>query len=299
MSDPAIPAKSLALPAPGGDDKPATTSAAPRARPADSRGAGFVLTALAVVLLFAGLTWVWTQQQQFAEAADVAALREQLRTLQLRLAQAEQRQPATSAATDLRPLESRLSALEQRPAAVAADPAMAGRLAALDQRVLAAERAAARTLHLARLQRAVIALDAGQPLGELPGAPPALTRFTSSAPPTLTALRLDFPAAAQRARAASPTADSEQGIGARIWQRVLNLVTVRAGDTVLVGTPAAIVLGQASERLGSGDLAGAVAALDALDPAGSAAIVDWRTAATSLLAARSALAALMAPGIAE
>ena len=118
-------------------------------------------------------------------------------------------------------------------------------------------------------------------------------------PPTLTALRLDFPAAAQRARAASPTADSEQGIGARIWQRVLNLVTVRAGDTVLVGTPAAIVLGQASERLGSGDLAGAVAALDALDPAGSAAIVDWRTAATSLLAARSALAALMAPGIAE
>ena len=75
MSDPAIPAKSLALPAPGGDDKPATTSAAPRARPADSRGAGFVLTALAVVLLFAGLTWVWTQQQQFAEAADVAALR--------------------------------------------------------------------------------------------------------------------------------------------------------------------------------------------------------------------------------
>ena len=296
MSDPAIPTQPLALPAPGGDDKPPPTSAAPPTRPrqAESRGAGFVLTALAVALLFAGLTWVWTQQQQFAETADVAALREQLRTLQLRLTQAEQRQPAMPATTDLRPLEARLSALEQRPAAIATDPALADRLAALDQRVLAAERAAARTVRLARLQRAAIALESGQPLGELPGAPPTLARFAAAAPPTEAALRLAFPATAQRARSASQGMASEPGIGDRIWQRVLNLVTVRAGDTVLIGTPAAIILGQASERLGSGDLAGALAALDALDPAASAAIADWRTAAASLLAARTALSAMMA-----
>ena len=329
MSDPAIPTQPLAVPGSGADAKlppapvakpaaaaapmPAGSSAAPAARrppepgqpgsgaPA-SRSAGVVLTALAVALLFGGLAWVWSQQQQFAETTDVAALREQLRTLQQRLTQVEQRPaavpaaavPPTAPAIDLRPLEARLAALEQRPATVAADPAMADRLAALDQRVVQAERAAARNVRLARLQRAAAALEAGQPLGEIPGVPAPLARFATIAPPTETALRLAFPAASQRARAASETPKAELGIGERIWHRMLNLVTVRAGDTVLVGTPAAIVLGQAGARLGAGDLAGAMMALDALDPAAHATIADWRASAASLLAARAALATMLA-----
>ena len=273
-------------------------------RPA-SRSAGVVLTALALALLVGGLAWVWSQQQQFAETTDVAALREQLRTLQQRLTQVEQRPAAVPAvvptsvpavvpaAVDLRPLEARLAALEQRPAAIAADPGIADRLAALDQRVLQAERAGVRSVRLARLQRAAAALESGQALGEIPGAPAALARFAFTAPPTESALRLGFPAAAQRARAASQIPGGEPGIGERIWHRMLNLVTVRAGDTVLVGTPAAIGLGQAAERLGGGDLAGAVAALDALDAAASAAIADWRASAASLLAARAALATML------
>ena len=353
MSDPAIPAQPLAAPGAGADGKLLTApvakpdpdarpampapSAAARPRPpeprppppgppapgppppgrAESRSAGVVLTALAVALLFGGLAWVWSQQQQFAETTDVAALREQVRTLQQRLTQVEQRPttvaaapgpaatgpaaavPAATPAADLRPLEARLAALEQRPAAVTADPAMADRLAALDQRMAQAERAAARTARLARLQRAAAALEAGQALGEIPGAPAALARFATIAPPTETALRLAFPAASQRAGAASQTASLEPGIGERIWHRVLSLVTVRAGDTVLVGTPAAIALGQAGERLGAGDLAGALTALDGLDPAAGAVIADWRAAAASLLGARGALAAMLAPAMAE
>lgn len=273
-----------------------------------SRRAGAVLTALAVALLLGGLAWVWSEQQHAARTAvapaDVAALREQLRTLQQRLAQVEQR-PAPAAVTpvDLRPLEARIAALEQRPAAPAApDRAIADRLGALDQRVAQAERAAsqagqdaiARAARLARLQAAAAALEAGRPLGEIPNAPAALARFAATEPPTEAALRLGFPEAAQRARAASRTADADQGVGERIWQRVRNLVTIREGDTVLLGAPATTVLAQAQSRLTAGDLAGAVAALDGLDAEAAAAIAAWRGRAEALLAARAALAGMLA-----
>jgi len=291
---------------PPGSATPPSSNTAPAAR-----RAGAVLTALAVAVLAGGLVWVWSEQQQGSldavAPADVAALREQLRTLQQRLAELEQRPaPAAALAMDLRPLESRLAALEQRPAAAAAparpDPAITDRLATLDDRLAKAERAAtqagaeaaARTARLARLQAAQAALEAGRPLGELPGAPAALTRFAAVAPPSESALRLAFPEAAQLARAASRSAEANQGVGERIWQRVRTLVTIREGDTVLLGSPAATVLGQAQARLNNGDLAGAVAALDGLDPPAAAAIADWRDRAEALLAARAALAGMLA-----
>ncbi len=274
-----------------------------------------MLTALAVAMLIGGLAWVWSEQQDAARTAvppaDVAALREQLRTLQQRLAQLEQR-PAQAAApaVDLRPLEARLAALEQRPppppaapaAPAAPDPAIADRLGALDQRVAQAERAAsqagqeamARAARLARLQAAAAALAAGRPLGEIPNAPSALARFAATEPPTESALRLAFPEAAQRARAASRSAEADQGVGERIWQRVRNLVTIREGDTVLLGAPATAVLAQAQARLTAGDLAGSVAALDGLDAQAAAAIAEWRGRAEALLAARAALAGMLA-----
>ena len=69
-------------------------------------------------------------------------------------------------------------------------------------------------------------------------------------------------------------------------------MTLRQGDNVLIGTPAARVVEQARAKLEAGDLAGAVAALDELDPAAARAIAGWRAEAQSLLDARAALAEL-------
>lgn len=312
-----------AMPPPARPD-PAAPSA--RAEPPASRGAGAVLTALAVALLAGGLGWVWHQQQETAAAmvapGDVAALREQVRTLQQRLAQLEQRPAAAPGpAVDLRPLEGRVAALEQRPAAAGApDAGLADRMAALDRRLAQAEQAAsqaqqeaaqarqgsaqaqqqaaARLARMARLQAAASALEAGRALGEIPGAPPALARFAATPPPSEAGLRLAFPAAAQQARAVSRSGGDDAGggagIGERVWQRVRALVTVKEGETVLLGSPAATALGLAGERLGSGDLAGAVAALDGLDPGAAAAMAEWRGQAEALLAARAALAKMAA-----
>ena len=133
MSDPASPKPTPTGDAPAAPDaapmvaKPAPVTPPRRdaAAPSLSRGgAGAVLTALAVALLVTGLAVVWQQQREteaaMVPAADVAALREQLRTLQQRLAQLEQRPAAGPApAVDLRPLEGRVAALEQRPAPAA------------------------------------------------------------------------------------------------------------------------------------------------------------------------------------
>ncbi len=318
MSDPASP-----KPTPTGD-APAAPDAAPMvakpapvppprrdaAAPSLSRGgAGAVLTALAVALLVTGLAVVWQQQREteaaMVPAADVAALREQLRTLQQRLAQLEQRPAASVPAVDLRPLEGRVAALEQRPAPAAQpvpDPGLADRMAALDRRLAQAEQAAtqaqqasaARLARIARLQSAMAALEAGRALGEIPGAPPALARFAATPPPSEAGLRLAFPGAAQRARDASRTGGDEAGVGERVWQRVRALVTVKEGETVLLGSPAATTLGLASEKLAAGDLAGSVAALDGLDPGAAAEMAAWRGQAEALLAARVALSKMAA-----
>ena len=279
------------------------------AKPAPARGrsAAPVLTAIALALLLVGLGVVWYQQMQFEQEAaprsDVGALREQVRTLQQRLAVLEQRPVAAVVApvaatpvaravlpVDLGPLEARVVALEQRPVAALPDPALAGRLAALDQRL---GQAVQRAERLAALRHAAVALEAGRPLGDIGAAAPALLRYASVAPPTEAGLRAAFDEAAARARAASRTTE-EAGIGARLWARLRSLVTVRSGDTVLVGSPAATVLGHAAARLAAADLAGAVAALDALDPAAAAAMAGWRAEAAALLAARTALADMMA-----
>ena len=326
MSDPASPKPTQIAAEPAAPEaapvaaKPAPLPPPrPAAPPSASRGAGAVLTALAVALLAGGLAVVWQQQRDFEAAiADVAAQREQVRTLQQRLAQLEQR-PAAGPAVDLRPLEGRVLALEQRPAQAAQaapDAGLADRMAALDRRLAQAEQAAiqaqqeavqarqgvtqaqqasaARLARIARLQSAMAALEAGRALGEIPGASPALARFATTSPPSEAGLRLSFPAAAQRARDASRTGGDEAGIGERVWQRVRALVTVKEGETVLLGSPAATTLGLAGEKLTAGDLAGSVAALDGLDPNAAAEMAAWRGQAEALLAARAALSKMAA-----
>ena len=99
-----------------------------------------------------------------------------------------------------------------------------------------------------------------------------------------------------RDRLAKQAAQADEGgilaLGQRMWAEIASLVTVRAGDRVVVGAPASVVLDAARERVEAGDLAGAVAALVALDPAAAAVMADWKARVQSLLDARAALAKL-------
>jgi hypothetical protein len=275
-----------------------------------------------------GYLWNENQQLREMVAGNdsgrVAALEGQVTELRQRVEQLAQR-PAADA-PDLKPLESRLAALEQKQAELAnhpaapppdlgpltsrldtiagkqeqiagqaqsAEAALQDRLSALEQRLQQTEQqatgAADRAARADRLQAARVALDAGQPLGNIPSAPEALARFATVGPPTEAQLRLSFPDAARRAEAASAPNLSEKPLGERMWLRAQSLVTVRQGDKVLVGAPAATVLGRARERLDAGDLAGAVQALDGLDASAAVAMADWRARAQEVLDARAAL----------
>lgn len=215
---------------------------------------------------------------------------------------------------DVAPLTQRLNALEQRPTF---DPAKLTDLAAKLQQIQDAEaklgtrldavekQASAQTDQLkaltqkaqitARLQGMGAALAAGQKLGEIPGAPPALARFANEAPPTEASLRESFERYADAAQKASqPAITANQDFGARLWTRAQQSVTVRQGDRVLVGDPIAGVIAHAHEKLDNGDLAGSVDALKGLAGPAAAAMQPWTEKAQSLVAARSAIASLAA-----
>jgi hypothetical protein len=205
---------------------------------------------------------------------------------------------------DLGPLEARIAAIEQRaPAATApnSNDSLTQRLAAAEGRLAMLEKAARdpaqladRTNRIARILAAFVALSVGQPLGTLPGAPPALVRYAGTAPPTEAALRLAFPAAAQAALAAGHKPPAGQPFLARIWAEAQDLVTVRQGEHVLIGDPAAGVLAHAQTALDAGDLAGATAALATLSGPAAEALAPWLDQTHGLLAARAALADLAA-----
>ena len=197
-------------------------------------------------------------------------------------------------------VESRLTAAEQQVSS--GQTAVTARLDKMDTRLSAAEHSAGEVAgltttaqHLARLQGAAAALDAGQPLGTIPDAPPALARFATKPPPTMSELRLGFPAAVTAAHEASqPAITQGQPFLDRLWTRAQQSLTVREGTRVVLGDPVAGVLASAQHSLDAGDLAGAVQALDGLAGPAAAAIKPWRDQAQSLLDARAALAKLAA-----
>ena len=219
----------------------------------------------------------------------------------------QQRAPsAPAAAPDLAPLVARITALEQRPqpdisglaARVAAleakqqtDSQLPARVDALgasvNHRLDAEDKAVA---HLARVQAAWLALDAGENLGDMPGAPPALARFAQANPPTLAALRLGFPEAAQKALSASRPATAKS-LWARLRAQAQDLVTIREGDRVVLGDPIAIAVEHARASLDAGDLAASVAALATLQGPAADAMANWLDQARVLLEARAALVA--------
>jgi hypothetical protein len=143
---------------------------------------------------------------------------------------------------------------------------------------------------IARLQEASFALAAGRPIGDLPNAPDALARYARAAPPTEAQLRLRFPREAQTALAAKQPDRSDAPFADRVWERAQGLITVRRGDDVVVGNPAAIILSRAQTTLDAGDIAGAVNAVEALSGQPAKAMANWLSDAKALLSARSALA---------
>lgn len=242
----------------------------------------------------------------------------ELQRLTDRTAALEKRPPA-----DLAPLEARLSGLEQKTQDAAglasrvdalseqlkslsgrdrgADTQLAqrldadeARLSALEQSVAQVSGDAKKAAQEARIQAAVAALNAGQPLGDIPGAPPSVARFAAAAPPTEPTLRLAFPKAAQEALAASRPDTTGQPFLTQLLSRAENLVTIRQGDRVLVGDSAAGVLARARAALDAGDLAGAVTAVSTLSGPSANAFARWRADAQSLLDARAGLAAMAA-----
>jgi hypothetical protein len=192
-------------------------------------------------------------------------------------------------------------ALDQAAAAALAQQKTAltsidGRVAKLEQASGSVEDAATRAARLERIQAAVVALQSGQKLGDIPNAPPALSAFADRAPPTEAALRESFPALAAHANAVSQPDTAHKTFLQRAFARLQQSVTVRDGNEVLVGDPAAGVLSDAAVRVQDGDLPGAVARLQALHGPAQAAMQGWIDQAQSLIAARAALASLAARG---
>lgn len=222
--------------------------------------------------------------------------------LEARVKAIEERKPV-----DLGPLQAGLAALERKERedfeGLSGKLDAAGKQAAalgprLDQMEQQAKQAAAslasvtaRAQRLGRVQAAGVALEAGQKLGEIEGAPPALARFAQQAPPTQAGLKLSFDSAADAAeRASQPAGTADQPLLDRMWSRAQQSVMVRQGDRVLVGDVAGGVLARARQRLDAGDLEGTVRALDGLSSPARAAMGDWIGRAQSLIDARAAVA---------
>lgn len=167
---------------------------------------------------------------------------------------------------------------------------LAGRLTALESQAGSLAAVSKRMDRIGRLQEASFALASGKPIGEIPNAPEALTRYAHAAPPTEAQLRLDFPRSAQAALAAKQPDKNDAPFIDRVWEKAQGLVTIRQGSDIVVGNSAATVLNHAQAALEAGDLAGAIATLEALKGQPAQAMADWVDNAKSLLSARSALA---------
>ena len=256
---------------------------------------------------------------------DLRPLIARLDALETRVARDTSPVPSSATGEDLRPLLTRLDALERRLAEGATDPgkvdAISSRVDALSSRDPAADLRARlddlerqlgglsakgagtaevsdRAARQARLHAAVVALAAGRPLGAIAGAPDALTRFATVAPPVESALRLAFPAASRAALQASLPDTEGKPFLDRVLARLqdFRLVTVREGETVLIGNSAVAILARAQAQLDAGDLAGATLTAGKLLGPPAEKMAAWLADAKALVAAREALASLTGNG---
>ena len=243
------------------------------------------------------------------EIANAAALQAQQQVADLG---GKTNSALTQQKSTLDALEQRLTKLEQAEQSDQSNAATqsSAQIGALDARVGKLEQSeghleqsegqlqgAAKDATLAvKFEAAQTALAAGKPLGDLPGAPPALQRFATVAPPTENGLREKFNEVAATILAESRPEEAHTTFFSRALARMEQSVTVRQGDHVIVGDPAAGVVSRAQAALNAGDLAGAVNALSALTGRAADAAKPWREQAQALIAARAALLSMAAHG---
>ncbi len=305
---------------PSPPERPTDTAAVPPHDPARSQpdllpwfcGLGF--------LLLAGGIYVSWQYPRTPGLAANHALEQRIADLDARVGRLEQRPPAVNQA-DIGRLAARIDGLDAKAAEQTQVggrldglsgriEALSGRLqAALDAEKQQADRLSAQVAALeknaggldsvsdhlqrvTRIQEASIALAAGRPVGDVPNAPPALSRFAHEAPPTEVQLRLLFAQSEKAAVDAKQPDDTSEPLIDRVWERAQNLVTVHRGEEVLVGNPASVTLGHAREALDSGDLKDAIATVETLKGQPRQAMAKWLAEAKSLEDARAALASL-------
>lgn len=258
-------------------------------------------------------------EREFTDLAQrQAMLSQQLQGIEERLAKTSSASAGQETAAALRQLSDRVAEIEQRPAP-AGDPAqltqlnetasglaasvtaLQARLDKLEARLSESEgspKGAALLLALGQLRGA---LDSGRPfaaelarLKALAQARPELSQPVDALSGAAAAGVASFGTLAQRftqeaapALLRAPPPPEGESIGDRVMARLRSLVVIhRIGDT---HDPVESAVERAQAALESNDLAGAVAALDAL-PAGEAAPArDWLAAARQRLAAAQAL----------
>ena len=301
------------LPPPDEPSEPIQTAPKPRRRDLVPLfyGLGFLVLAAAIFYLWqfpsmpgeppSDSSAVHTAEQHLADidarltalehrpAADLTKLTARLDALDGRVAD------QTQLASRLDTLSGRIESLSGRDqtgldATKQQLDALTSRIAAVEANAGNLDVAAKRLNRIARLQEASFALAAGRPIGDLPDASGALTRYAHAAPPTEAQLRLRFSRDEQAALAAKQPDESDTPFIGRVWDRAQGLITIRRGDDVVVGNSSAIVLTRARAVLDAGDLSGAVTAIETLKGQPAQAMANWLADAKALLSARAALA---------
>jgi hypothetical protein len=243
---------------------------------------------LGFAVLAAGEVYLWRDAQMHrADPVELAVLRAQLDDLR---AAGQAKAPAPDSVLVQADLAQKYAALAAQLNAMQTEVASDhGAVSMMQANATDLGKLTQRMELFNALGGARLALDAGQPLGQIPDAPPALAQFATAAPPTEAQLRESFAGAARAAEAASLSANGTAGFWARVKLRLEGLITVSNGDEVVFGPPAAAALNVARDRLANGDLAGAVAALQNLPADAQTAMAGWLAQAQALLAARAAL----------
>ena len=252
------------------------------------RSAWPVVFAAGFLLLAGGEGYLWySAQTHKADVTELAVLRAQMddvRATQARTA------PAPDSLTVQADLAQKYVVLAAQLAAVQAQAAADhGALSVMQANATDLGKLTQRMTLLNALETARLALDAGQPLGQIPNAPPELAQFADVAPPTEAQLRESFEGAARAALEASLTENGNVGRWTRVKLRLEGLITISDGARVIFGPPAAAAINVARKALDNGDLAGAVAALQGMGAPAQDAMSPWLGQAQALLAARAAL----------
>jgi hypothetical protein len=266
--------------------KPAAVLPAAQPRWARPLWPVFLVFFIGFAVLAAGELYLWTlDQAKPDDATQLAVLQAEVTDLRTMAAKA----PAAAPVQDNVTVEALAAQVNAVQAQVANDH---GALSTLQANNTDLTKLSARIELLNQLESARMALEAGQALGNIPNAPPALAQFATAAPPTLAALRENFPAAAQAAEQASISGDAKSSYWSRVLARLEGFITVTEGTHVVLGAPAAGVLDKAQNLLDAGDLSGAVAQLETLSAPPQTAMAGWLGQAKALLAAQAALIAL-------